>query len=62
MQELDDLIAILEAQAPANPRSPENERLAREFEKDLRDYFNKLENAMPMGKIEALYRRRVKDD
>lgn len=55
MKELDDLIAFLESRIPANPESPQNLKLAKELEKDMQDYFKKLENALPVKKIEQIY-------
>lgn len=62
MKELDDLIAVLEAEIPANPGSPKNIRLASELEREMQKYFGKLENAMPMKGIEQIYNKYVEQE
>lgn len=59
MKELDELITVLEASIPANPESVQNKRLANELEKDMQKYFNKLEDAIPVEKLEQVYLRYV---
>ena len=59
MKELDDLIAVLEAEIPANPLAPKNIRLANELERELVKYFNKLEKTMPMKALERIYNKYV---
>jgi len=62
MKELDDLIAVLEADIPANPLSPRNIRLANSLERDLQKYFDKLERSMPMGKLGQIYNKYVEEE
>lgn len=59
IKELDGLLACLEANIPANPEAPANIKLADALEKDLKKYFKKLEDAVPMGKLEQIYNRYV---
>ena len=59
MKELDDLIAVIEAKIPANPSSPQNQKLADALEQDLQKYFDKLEAALPIGKLEKIYNKYV---
>jgi len=59
MQELDEIIALLEANIPANPESPKNKKLADALEKDLQKYFKSLEDAVPMEKLEKVYNKYV---
>jgi hypothetical protein len=59
MQELNDLIAFLESTIPANPESPKSKKMAGQLEDDLKDYFKKLEDAVPMGKLEKVYNKYV---
>ena len=62
MKELDELIAVLEAEIPANPGSPKNIRLANDLERDLKKYFDKLEAIMPMKAFERIYNKYVEED
>jgi len=62
MKELDELIAVLEAEIPANPGSPKNIRLANSLERELVKYFNKLEKTMPMGGLEQIYNKYVEKE
>ena len=62
MKELDELIAVLEANIPANPESPKNVKLADELEKDLKKYFDKLEGMVPGKKLEQIYNKYVKEE
>ena len=59
-QALDQLIAILEANLPANPKSPKNDTLARKLESDVKDYFTAVEQALPPQYLEQLYLKHVK--
>ena len=61
MTELDEIIAILEAEIPANPRTPKNQRLAKRLELELARYFKALEDAFPFDQIELLYYKHVKE-
>lgn len=55
VKELDELLALLEANIPANPESPKNKKLADDLERDLKKYFDSLEDAVPMEKLEQIY-------
>jgi len=55
--ELDSLIALIEAQIPANPRDPKNLKLADSFEREMRAYFKSLSDAFPYKKLDTLYNR-----
>lgn len=59
--ELDCLIQLLEAQIPANPKSPRNERRRKRLERELAKYFKSLEDAFPYGKLSGIYNRYVKE-
>jgi len=57
VQELNQIISLLEAQIPANPQSPKNQRLAKGLERELVKYFNSIERAFPYGKLSAIYNK-----
>ena len=57
--ELNQIISLLEAQIPANPRSPKNERLRRGLQRKLAKYFDDIEKAFPYGSIDKLYNQYV---
>lgn len=57
--ELSGIINLLEAQIPANPRAPRNERAAKELERQIKQYFSALENALSEDMLEQLYFRYV---
>ena len=59
--ELDNLIQFLEADIPANPNSPKNQRKKRGLERELRKYFRSLEDAFPYQEIARLYDTFVKE-
>uniref|UniRef100_A0A6M3IXK9 Putative capsid morphogenesis protein n=1 Tax=viral metagenome TaxID=1070528 RepID=A0A6M3IXK9_9ZZZZ len=60
LQEIDEILVILEVSIPANPASPENEKLARKMEEDMSTYFASLEQAFPYASLDAIYNRHVK--
>jgi len=60
--EIDSIIFLLEAQIPANPQSPANQRKRRSLERELNKYFGKLEKAFPYSKVSAIYGRYVKEE
>ena len=62
MKEIDELIALLEAQIPANPNSPKNKKLADALEKDMQKYFKQLQDAIPMEKLESIYNKYVEQE
>ncbi|GAG06408.1 unnamed protein product, partial [marine sediment metagenome] len=57
--ELDSLIKILEAEIPANPESPANEKLIKRLQISLSKYFDKLERAFPYSKLSSIYNKYV---
>ena len=57
LAELDSLIALLEAEIPANPESPKNVKQEKRLQAELVKYFKKLEQAFPYSRIERLYNR-----
>ena len=59
MKELNELIALLEADIPANPNSPKALKLANALEKDMRKYFKDLGSMMPMEALEQIYYKYV---
>ena len=59
---LNELIAMLEADIPANPASPKNERLEKQHEGELRKYFEQMGNIIPIEQIEILYYKNVRQD
>lgn len=58
--ELDEIISLLEASIPANPTSPENQKLEKQYAAIMADYFQKLEQAFPYQQLQAIYNRHVK--
>jgi len=68
-QELDQwspVIAVIEAEVqlweaviPANPRSPRNERLAKEMEAEVRRYFRTLQASVDVESLADIYYRHV---
>lgn len=57
--ELGSLLTLLETQIPANPNSPKNQKLASRLQKNLAEYFNRLEKAFPYSKLGKIYNRYV---
>jgi len=62
LQELDRLIEIAEDKIPANPRSPQNQKHRRAFQRAMERYFQNLETAFPYRKVERIYKRYVTED
>jgi len=62
LSELDSILELLEAKIPANPESPQNQKLARKLERDIAEYFRNLEMAFPYDEIETLYYKLVKQE
>jgi len=60
LMELDSLIAVLEAKIPASPA--QNENIEKGLERDMADYFRRLDMALDWNAIEALYYRHVKQE
>jgi len=61
LAELNQIISLLEAQIPANPQSPKNERLRLGLQRKLAKYFDNLEKAFPYSKLAGIYNRYVKE-
>ena len=61
LAELDQIINLVEAEIPANPNNPENQRLAKRLQSDLANYFKSLANAFPYEQVDQLYYKYVKE-
>lgn len=59
--QLDQIISLLEAEIPANPNSPANQRLAKRLQRDVAKYFRSLEDAFPFGRLAGIYNKYVKE-
>lgn len=57
MVTLTEIIEILEAETPANPLAPKNQKLRGELERKLAKYFISLEQAFPYSAIDKLYNK-----
>jgi len=53
------LIALLEAEIPANPKSPKNQKLRKRLEQNLAKYFDNLGKAFPYSELDKIYNRYV---
>ncbi len=62
LREVNELIALLEAEIPANPSSPKNLRLRKRLEGDMAKYFNSLGDAFPYSSLEKIYNKYVQPD
>ena len=60
--ELNELINLLEAQIPASPNAPANQKLAKRLEKEVAKYFGKLEKAFPYSRLSSIYNRYVEKE
>ena len=60
--EIDSIIFLLEAQIPANPNSPKNQKLEKRLERELVDYFKSLEQAFPYSKLVGIYNKYVEKE
>ena len=56
------LLRLLERQLPANPNDPRNEKGVDKIEKVMIGYFDALYDSLPMGKLEAIYKRNVEEE
>ncbi len=61
LEELHQIIALLEAEIPANPESPKNKRFRRRLERAMAKYFRDLADAFPYSKLNSIYNRNVKE-
>ncbi len=59
LAELTAIINLLEADIPASPNSPKNQKLKKRLEGELVKYFDKLEHAFPYSKIASIYNKHV---
>lgn len=59
---IDEIIQILEAQIPANPQSPKNQKLQGKLEQKLAQYFRSLDDAFPYSKLAGIYNKYVKKE
>ena len=62
IQELEEILEILEAETPANPNAPANQRLLKKLEQELAKYFKALADAFPYNSLSALYSKYVEPD
>jgi len=62
LPEIDQTIALLEADIPANPGSEKNERLEKRMERALARYFRGLDDAIDINALERIYYRNVKQE
>ena len=61
ISETEDLMEAVAADPPASQVNPKNKKHITSMEKVMQAYFKRLENAFPMGKVQALYRRHVEE-
>lgn len=62
MAEIDETIALLEADLPGSAEGPEGQRLANSMEREVREYFKALDTALPVQALENLYWKHVKQE
>ena len=60
--ELNQTIALLEAQIPASLADPRNARQEKRLGRELAKYFKSLEQAFPYSEIENIYYKHVKQE
>ena len=58
-QSLNEVIAVLEAEIPANPRSKQNANAGDPLERDLKRYFAQIAAVIPEEQLAALYNQYV---
>ncbi len=61
LAELDRLTEAVTANLPASQMNPKNRRHLTAIQKVMRQYFRRLETALPSRRIAALYNRYVED-
>jgi len=61
-EELGKIIALLEADIPANPSSEKNEKIEKRMERSLAQYFRGLNDAIDIEGLEKIYYRNVKQE
>ncbi len=60
LKELDELIRLAEAVIPANPASPDNEKLEKQYAEIMSEYFRQLEHGFPYQQLSDIYNKHVK--
>lgn len=55
LNEVDELLLVLEARIPANPKSKQNVKLPDPLERELRKYFDVIGVSLPYEGIVKLY-------
>jgi SPP1 gp7 family putative phage head morphogenesis protein len=58
---LSELIEVLEADIPANPKSPKHQKQVRSLQRILAEYFKDMGNAFPYSKLDGIYNKNVKE-
>ena len=58
---IDEIIALLEAEIPANPQSLPNKRRQNKLQREMAKYFKDLGDAFPYSKLASIYNRNVKE-
>ena len=59
IKEINQTIRLLENNIPANPAASKNESIEKGFRQSLAEYYNKLDNAIDINKLEQIYYRHV---
>lgn len=59
LEELEQTIAMLEAEIPASPNSPKSLKAAEKLEKVLQGHFKDLKNALSLDALALLYLKYV---
>jgi len=62
LAEIDQTVALLEADIPANPSSAKNEKLEKRLERSLARYFRHIDQAIDIEGLEKIYYRNVKQE
>ena len=62
ISELNQIIAILEAEIPASPSAPQNLKLRGSVERKLAKYFKNLEQAFPYSSLGKIYNKYVEKE
>ena len=62
LAELDEIIALLEAEIPANPNSSKNLKQRKGLERELSKYFDRLAQAFPYSSLEKIYSKYAEPD
>ena len=62
LEQVDRITKLLEAQIPANPGSPRNQKLQNKLECNMAKYFLDLGNAFPYSRIANIYNKYVEKE